>query len=294
MSAWDYFAPEKLAELWPLLEKFGDTARLKAGGTDLLVQIRDGDFRPRCLIDLRRIPELSGGICFPPGGGACIPPLMTLADLSSAKLADGFSVLAEASRVVGSPQIRNRATIGGNICRAAPSADLVPALLVLNAAISVKSSAREREVRLSEFFSGPGKTTLQPGEILAQIRIPPQTSSSFSVYLKHGPRRSMDLATVGAAVAIDFDSAHSCRTVRIALASVAPTPMRARAAEFELEGRRLSPEGMAQAALAAAAESRPITDGYGPDWYKREIVAVLVRRALEQIQSRAKEARHAA
>ena len=239
------------------------------------------EVRPGHVIDLKKIRALEG-VEAQEDGGIRILPLTRIADLASMESpAGGFGILREAALSVGSAQIRNRATIGGNICRAAPSADMAAPLLVLNSRVKIMGIAGERWLPLAEFFLGPGRTALQAGEILAEIHVPPPPTPGSGVYLKLGPRESMDLATVGAAVFLSADSGGGvCRDARIALASVAPRPMRAGGAETHLKGQPLSERLISEAARKASEEMTPISDVYGPDWYKREMAEVLVRRGI--------------
>ncbi len=283
MPGFEYLSPPTLPEILGLLRTYGDRARILAGGTDLLVQMQEGDVKPQVVIDLKRIRELQG-FSHLPDGEFKLHPLTRIADLASLDgLKGAFSVLREAALTIGSGQIRNRATIGGNICRAAPSADMVPALLVLNSQIKIVSADRERWVPLGEFFVGPGRTILRSHELLVEIRIPPPPAYGVAVYAKHGPRQTMDLATVGVAVFLKTDStAAICQEARIALASVAPTVIRSRGAERMLTGHPLTSPLISQAAHQASFEASPITDVFGPDWYKRQMIEVLAKRAIGQ------------
>jgi carbon-monoxide dehydrogenase medium subunit len=171
--------------------------------------------------------------------------------------------------------------VAGNICRASPSADLPPALLALGASVRLAGPAGQRTVALVDFFSGPGKTVLHPDEILTEILVPPVRPHSGAVYLKHSPRRAMDLAAIGIAAALTLDE-DRCSAVGIAMGAVAPTPRRAPQAEAVLAGQRPTPELIEQAAETAACEASPISDVRASAAYRRQMVGVLVRRALQQ------------
>jgi carbon-monoxide dehydrogenase medium subunit len=287
MQSFEYLSPTTLPEALSLLRTHCDHAKILAGGTDLLIQMKVDEVKPRYVIDLKRIRALQG-LEQPPEGGITIRPLTRIADLASMDNLNGaLSILREAALTVGSMQIRNRATIGGNVCRAAPSADMVPALLVLNSQIKIMGAGQERWIPIAEFFVGPGRTILQSHEILAAIHVPPPPSGGIGVYLKLGPRQTMDLATVGVAVFLLMDSDTAiCRNVRVAIASVAPKPMRAFGAEKVLIDNPLSQSLISQAAKKASLESSPITDVYGPDWYKREMVEVFAKRAISEAKNR--------
>jgi len=287
MRGFEYLSPTQIPEVLNLLHTYGDQAKILAGGTDLLVQMQAHEVMPGYVIDLKRVRELQG-LRPLPNGGLTIYPLTRIADLAAMDgLHPSFSILREAAQTVGSVQIRNRATIGGNICRAAPSADMVPALLVLNSQIKIMGAAQERWVPLADFFVSPGITILQPHEILAEIHVPLPPDGGMGTYLKLGPRQTMDLATVGVAAFLRLDSdAAICRDVRIALASVAPKPIRAFEAEKILIGNPLSQSRISQAACQASLEASPITDVYGPDWYKRQMVEILAKRAILEAMKR--------
>jgi carbon-monoxide dehydrogenase medium subunit len=285
LKRFEYVAPTNILEALQLLDSYGERATLLAGGTDLLVQIKNKERKSSYLIDLKKVPELTG-IKNTAKEGLRLFPLTTISEVESSKIIRrNIPILSEAAKTIGSVQVRNRATVGGNLCRAAPSADLVPALLVLDAQLTIRSLDTERIVQLQDFFPGPGETVLEYNEILTEMRISP-SSSGLGTYLKYGPRQKMDLATVGVAVFIDFDPVdHSCKRVRIALGSVAPTAFRAKEAEKVLLGEKLTLARVEEAAEIAANETSPITDVYGQDWYKRKIVAVLVKRAIMEVQA---------
>ncbi len=287
MRGFEYLSPQTIPEALQLLSSHRERARILAGGTDLLVQMRSREVNPQYVIDLKRVRELQG-LRHSPDGGLSIHALTRIADLCPVDALRGaFSILREAAQTIGSMQIRNRATVGGNICRAAPSADLVPALLVLEARLRVRSADQERWISLGEFFRGPGRTVLEPHELLAEIRVPPPPPGGAGVYQKLGPRQTTDLATVGVAVFLRMNSdADTCQDIRIALASVAPTSRRAREAEKILAGNALTPSSIDHAARLASLEANPITDVYGADWYKRQMVEVLTKRAILEAMAR--------
>jgi carbon-monoxide dehydrogenase medium subunit len=289
MKYFEYFAPKKISEALDLLHGYKDQAKVLAGGTDLLVQMKKGDQQPRYVVDLKRIPGLAG-IQYHKNRELRLGAMATISEIESSGIVkDNFPILSEAAKTIGSVQVRNRATVGGNLCRAAPSADLVPALLVLDAQLKIRSVDSERIVQLQDFFLGPGETVLEYNEILTEVKISPP-SSGMGTYLKFGPRQTMDLATVGAAVFIDFDPVnHSCQRVRIALGSVAPTAFRTKEAEKLLLGEKLTPIRIEEAAKIASKESSPITDVYGLDWYKKNIIIVLVKRAIMEVQDRMRD-----
>jgi carbon-monoxide dehydrogenase medium subunit len=269
-----------------LLQRRRDDVKLLAGGTDIVVQMKQGNIAPGCLLDLKKIPDFKR-IRILTGKSLVIGALATVAEIhASAEVNEHLPAISEAAGVIGSVQIRNRATIGGNICHAAPSGDFPPILMAFDSRLRVFGSGGEKSVLVKDFFLGPRKTILRPNEILLEIEIPIPKGMSGAVYLRHSLRDTLDLATVSAAVFLELNpNNRTCVNARIALASVAPTPIRAPEAEALLAGRELSKETIRKAAKTAAEEARPRSDVYGDDWYKKVIVEVLVRRAiLESIQ----------
>lgn len=289
MKYFEYFAPKKISEALALLHRYKDQAKVLAGGTDLLVQMKKSDLQPRYVVGLKRIPDLAG-IQYHKNKELRLGAMTTISEIESSSIVkENFPILSGAAKTIGSVQVRNRATVGGNLCRAAPSADLVPALLVLDAQLKIRSLDTERIVQLQDFFLGPGETVLEYNEMLTEIKISPP-SSGMGTYLKYGPRQTMDLATVGAAVYMAIDPIGSiCKSIKIALGSVAPTAFRAKEAEKSLLGEKLTPVRIEEAAKIASNQSSPITDVYGLDWYKKSIIIVLVKRAIMEVQDRMRD-----
>ena len=289
MKASEYFAPSSLSDALGLLERCKDEAKLLAGGTDLVVQMKQHILEPAFLIDLKKIKDLKR-IDYKAGQKLCLGALATAAEIhDSNEVKTHFPAISEAAGVIGSPQIRNRATIGGNICRAAPSADLPPILIALAASLKIVGSKGERSLLLQDFFAGPGKTYLNPDEILVKIEVAYPGGRWGAAYLRYSLRETLDLAMAGVAVFLAINpKTNLCENVKIALASVALTPMRAREAERLLLGQKLSEELIWKSASAASEEAKPISDVYGEAWYKKEIVEVLVRRAVTESMLRCK------
>jgi len=198
-----------------------------------------------------------------------------------------FGVLARAASKLGTPQIRNRATLAGNLCNAAPSAELAPALIVLGARARIIGTAGERAVLIEDFFIGPGLTVLKPDEILAEIQVPNLLPRSGGVYVKHTIRKALDLAIVGVAVITTLDG-EVLSNVKIALGAVASTPIRVKKAEEILAGKRLEDDLLEKAGLIAAEESSPISDVRSSADYRRKMVGVLVARAIKQAAEQVK------
>ncbi|MBL8343751.1 MAG: xanthine dehydrogenase family protein subunit M [Rubrivivax sp.] len=282
MMRFDYAAPSTLAEASALLLRHGEAASLMAGGTDLLVEIKEQLRRPHLVIDLKRITGLDrlqvdadGALRF----GALVTARRIEAD---ARVRARWPGLHQAVAELGSIQVRHRATVVGNICRASPSADTLPPLIADGAALHLHGPAGSRQVAMEDFFTGPGRTVLKPGEIALQLRAPPLPRCGGRAYFKHGRRKAMELATVGVATCLSLDDRGCVATARIALGAVAPTPMRARKAEAALIGERPSEALFARAGELAMAESRPISNVRASAAYRREMVQVLTRRALER------------
>jgi carbon-monoxide dehydrogenase medium subunit len=281
MRRFAYFEPGTLDEAVALLGRFGGDASLLAGGTDLLVEIREHLRWPRQVVNIKKIPGMAA-LQYDDRTGLRFGALVTAREIeiSSVVLAK-YPGLAQAARELGSIQVRNRATIVGNICRASPSADTLPPLIADGATVKMFGPAGERTVPLEGFFTGPGKTVLAPGELVTEIAVPPPPPRTGKHYLKHGRRKAMELATVGVAVSVTLD-ADTCRQIRIALGAVAPTVIRARQAEDTLRGRALDGAAIEAAAQIAMGECRPISNVRGSAEYRREMVGVLTQRAIRQ------------
>jgi len=275
MKRFEYFEPATLAEAAGLMH--AANAQVLAGGTDLLVEIKEQLRRVERVVNIKRIPEI-GGLSYDAREGLRIGALVTAREIEvSPVVQEKYASLAQSARELGSIQVRNRATIVGNVCRASPSADTLPPLIADGAQVRIFGERGERVVALEEFFTGPGRTVLGPGELVTEILVPPPAPRTGKVYIKHGRRKAMELATVGVAVSMTLS-----RDVRIVLGAVAPTPIRARQAEGLLQGMKLTSELIAKAAEAAEAESRPISNVRASAGYRRDMVRVLTRRALAQ------------
>ncbi len=282
MIRFDYADPTTLAEARALLLAQGEGASLMAGGTDLLVEIKEQVRVPRLVVDLKRIAGLDT-LQVDADGALRFGALVTARRLETdARVRARWPGLHQAVTELGSIQVRHRATVVGNICRASPSADTLPPLIADGAVLHVHDAAGERAVAMEAFFTGPGRTVLKPGEIVLQLRLPAPAWRSGRVYLKHGRRKAMELATVGVAVAVTLDDAGCIAEARVALGAVAPTPMRARRAEAALRGERPTEGLFARAGELAMEESRPIGNVRASAAYRREMVGVLTRRALQR------------
>lgn len=279
-----YYAPEAQAELFGLLQQEGPNARVLAGGTDLLIAMKEKGLRTACLVDLKRVEGLRG-IQSHNGSGLSIGAATTLHEVETSQaVREVCPVLAEAVGEIASYQVRSRATLGGNLANASPAADSSPAILVLDGEFELASAAGVRVIPADAFFVGPGKSALAPGEILRRIRIPRPQPGAHAVYLKFGSRAAMDIAIVGVAVSLIFDGPTSCREARVALASVGPIPLRARKTEAALVGELTEPR-IQEAAVLAAEEARPIDDVRGSAVYRRHLVRALTGQAVRKLMA---------
>ncbi|MBM4424900.1 MAG: xanthine dehydrogenase family protein subunit M [Chloroflexi bacterium] len=290
MQPFDYFSPKTLPEAVEILSRHNGDARVVAGGTDLLLKMKGGRLAPKAIVNIKRLAELRG-ISETSNSKLQTPnyhlPITTIGALTTLEelrrspiIRERYPSLCDAANTMASVQIRNLATVGGNMCNAAPSADLAPIFIALDASAVIAGPGGERRVPLEEFFVGPGKTVLESGELLASLEAPPPVGPSL--YLKHSPRAHMDIAVVGVGLAAQL-SGGVCESARIVLGAVAPVPLRVRRAEAELIGGPFSAERIDRAAKIAAEEAQPIDDVRGAVWYRRKMVEVLVRRGLTAI-----------
>jgi carbon-monoxide dehydrogenase medium subunit len=284
LPKFDHLEAKTIEEACSLLAKYKDKARVIAGGTDLLVSMKRREVSPQHLINVKTIPNLDT-ISYSRKDGLVIGALTTLAEVESSPIVrERFPILSSAAHQTASPHIRNMGTIGGNLCNAAPSADMAPSLIGLRAKAKIKGLKGERVVAVEDFFLGPGVSILQVGEILTEIQVPNPPPHTRGVYLKLPARTAIDIAVVGVAVVVTLDSkGKSIVDARIVLGAVAPTPIRARHAEELIRGKAISDELIKKAAQAAADEARPISDVRGSASYRKEMVRVLTKRALKQV-----------
>ncbi len=292
MGPFEYFEPETVEEALSLLRKYSDTAKVCAGGTDLVVRMRKRALNPQFLIGIAGIRELDY-LGFEDERGLRIGCLTTIRTIErSPELKERYPMLSEVATRFGSIAIRNMATIGGNLCNALPSADMAPMLIALSGKTRLVSIDGERVVPLEDFFTGPGKTVLRADELMVEIQVPPQPPQTSGVYLKYTTRGGEELSVVGvAAVATCGSRNESCTDVRIVLGTVVPSPMRAKEAETILKGKIIDDGLIEKAAQIASDQSRPRDSIRGSANYRREMVRVLTRDALRQAFRRAQSAR---
>jgi carbon-monoxide dehydrogenase medium subunit len=282
-------APRRVEEAVALLAKHGAAARVLAGGTDLLAQMKSGARRPAVIVDLKRIDELmqvresKGGLVI----GAAAPAALVR---EHPALRRGFPGLAEAVALIGSEQIQGRASLGGNLCNASPAADTTPALLVNEAVVEIAGPNGRRTAPVAAVCTAPGRTSLGPGEFVLSIALAAPAPRSADAYLRLIPRSEMDIAVVGAAVRVAFAADGTCSAARVALGAVAPTAIRVPEAEVALAGTRLDAAALARMVEAVRAAAKPIDDKRGAIAYRRQVIGVLARRAAEKAAERARAA----
>jgi len=277
----EYVAPGTMKEAVAILGA-NHSARILAGGTDLLLQQRhDPRWRGDLVVDIKRVRN-SDELRLDEKRGLTIGPAATMGQVEAAHaVRQVYPALVQGAEVVGSVQIRNRATVVGNICNAAPSADTAPGLIVLGGRVRIAGPEGRRSVPVERLFVGPGRVALQPGELVTAIQVPAPRPRSGSAYARHTTRESMDIAVAGVAAAVELnEDGSACRKVRIAMAAVAPTPVRALGAERAMLRGEVSDELLDQAATTAAQECQPISDVRASAEFRRELVRVLTRRMV--------------
>lgn len=288
MNRFVYHQPATLDETHSLLEQHGDDAALLAGGTALLVDMRHGELRPGHMVSLWDVPGLAGVAA---NGGLRIGTLTTVTELADAVSGQPvYRGLREAALLLGARQVQNLATVGGNICKASPGADLVPPLMCLDADLQLSGPEGQRTAPLDGFLTGPDQTALLAAEVLTDIIVPRPPERTGTAFLKIMRRKAVDcsIVAVGARVTL-ADDGTTCKDVRIGLAAVAPNPIRARQAEALLAGQAATPELVKAVARQARDESSPISDVRASADYRRMLVETLVERAVWKALERAAE-----
>jgi len=285
MKAFGYVAAKDIGHAVAVLAEHGAKAKILAGGTDLLVELKHAVHSPHVIVDVSRLRELK--TIAVAEDGLHIGALATHGDImASPIIRDMFPALVDAAHSIGAVQTRNLGTLGGNLITCVPSMDSGPTLMALEATLTVANASGQRQMPLAELFVGPRKTSLKPGDLLVDIVIPKENLNKPTGFEKFGLRKGQALALVNAAAAFFIDKG-KFRAPRIALGAVAPVVIRAPKAEAYLEGRAISPEAMAEAGRIAATEAKPITDFRASANYRRDLIAVLVKRALTSAQARA-------
>jgi CO/xanthine dehydrogenase FAD-binding subunit len=290
LPSFEYLAPKTIKEALDLLAQYGNQAKLLAGGTDLLMKMKKREAPFKYIIGLKSIPGLDF-IAYDDKLGLRFGPLVTIHNIetyiqTTPLIAQKLPILAQAAASLGSVQVRNLATVVGNLCSALPSADMAPGLIVLGASLKLVGRRGERTVTVEEFFHAPGVSALASWEIVTEVQVPNPAPNSGMVYIKHSLRSAMDLSMVGVAALVTLDK-NICRDARICLGTVNLTPMRARQCEDILKGQPLDANSIEKAALAASQECNPRTTMRSTAEYRREMVKVLTERALNQIKEKA-------
>jgi CO/xanthine dehydrogenase FAD-binding subunit len=290
MQAFDYIPAKSIDETVTLLNREGEQARVLCGGTDLLVQLREGRRKVGLVVDIKHIPELNELSCDPAAGlriGAAVPCYRIYGEPLIARMYPG---LIDAVSLIGGVQIQGRASLGGNLCNASPAADSAPALIVHGAVCVIAGPHGTSEVPVEQFCIAPGQTVLRRGELLVSLRIPPPPARFGAHYLRFIPRNEMDIAVVGAGASVVLDESGTAITAaRIALGAVAPRPIYVEEAGAVLAGRPISREAIDAAAAIAQSATQCITDMRGTAAQRIHLSKVLTGRAIEQAIERAKE-----
>lgn len=289
MEAIDYIAPTTINEAVQALASKGDRARPMAGGTDILVQLRAGRWSLDLVVDVKNIPELNALTYSPQSGltlGAATPCYRIYQDKA---VASAYPGLIDSASLIGSVQIQGRASIGGNLCNSTPSADSIPSVIILGGVCNITGPNGTRQVAAEDFCTGPGRNVLETGEILVSVTLPAPQAHSGANYLRFIPRNEMDIAVAGVGSSVVLDaSGQNFVSARIALASVAPTPVFAKDAADSLAGKPVSDESIEEAAKLAMAAAKPITDMRGTIRQRTHLVGVLTRRTLNNAVKRAR------
>ncbi len=286
MHAFNFDAPTSLDDALKVLAAHGEKARPLCGGTDLIIQMRAGVRRPEHVVDIKQIKELRE-LKFDARNGLRLGAAVSCIEIfENAEIRRHYPGLTEAAHLIGSLQIQNRASVGGNLCNGSPAADSTPALIALGARARIAGPKGEREVPVEKFVLSPGRTVLEPGELLVQLLVPAPAPHSSDAYLRFIPRNEMDIAVVGAGVSVTLD-AGKISAARIGLGAIAATPLVAVKAAESLIGKKLDDAALALAGRLASEAGSPIDDMRGTAEYRRHVTSVLTARALTIAAERA-------
>lgn len=287
MTAIQFEAPSSVEDAVAILAKANGDARVLAGGTDLLVQLRAGMVRPGVVVDVKNIAEMRR--IEKTGDGYVVGASVSGAELGEhAELSSVWPGVVEAMELVGSTQIQGRASLGGNLCNGSPAADSVPAMIAAGGVCMIAGPSGKREAPVEDIVIGPGKTSLANGEIVVAIRFPNRPAHSGDAYLRFIPRTEMDIAVVGAGVNLTLDDGGTCTAARVSLGAVAPTPLLIADGAAALIGSKIDDAALEKLAAAASAACNPIDDKRGTIEYRTEVAGVLARRAAEIAADRAR------
>ena len=289
MQAIEYVAPASLDEAVGVLAKHGELARVLAGGTDVIIQAREGRRNVGVMVDVKAIPEMTV-LALSADGSLRIGAATACARIyGDAAIAKAFPALIDSAALIGGIQIQSRASLGGNLCNASPSADSICPMIVHSGVAVIAGATGTREVAVENFCTAPGKSVVKPGELLVKVQFPKPAAGFGAAYERFIPRNEMDIAVVGVASSVVLDSTgKKFKSARIALAAVGPTPIFAKAASDYLAGKTVSAESIAEAASMARDAAKPITDMRGTIDQRKQLVEVLTRRTLNKAVARAK------
>ncbi|MEQ9333505.1 xanthine dehydrogenase family protein subunit M [Thalassobaculum sp.] len=281
-----YLAPQTLDEAVGAFAAATGAARILAGGTDLLVQMRSGMVRPGLIVDIKKIPEMMA-IEETADGGFKVGAAVSGAVLAEhPKFGKAWPGVLEAINLIGSTQVQGRASAGGNLCNGSPAGDSVPAMVAAGAVVTVQGPGGRRDIKVEDFPAGPGKTNLKPGEILVSFTLPPRPKGSSDAYLRMIPRTEMDIAVVGVGVNLTLENG-VCTAARVGLGAVAPTVLLVADAAKALVGSKLDDAAIAAAAAACSAACKPIDDKRGTIAYRTKVAGVLLKRTAAIAAERA-------
>jgi len=288
LYAFDYVAPQTVEEAVAVLSENGSDARMLAGGSDIIAQLKEGRREVKVLVDVKKIPA-ANELAFNSRQGLTIGAGVSCCDIyENEHVASNYPALVDSTELIGSIQIQGRATIGGNLCNASPAADTIPTLIVLGATAKIAGLGGVREVAVEDFCTAPGQTVLQGGEFLVSLHFPPPAANSGAYFLRFIPRNEMDIAVVNAAASVVLDAGKNAfESARIAVGAVAPVPLYLPAAGAALAGSDVSDQSIEMAAEIARQSARPITDMRGTIEQRVHLAGVLTRRAVRGAVERA-------
>ncbi len=291
LPRFEYIRAKNLDEAIRILSIEENGVKILAGGTDIFVEMKQGQSRPRLLVDIKSIPELSQ-LSIGTNGELILGAAVKLAELEYwAAGQKDWSGLSITARNIGSEQVRNRGTVVGNVCRASPAADMVPMLIAMDARVEIVGSEEPKLLPVEDFLVGPGQTVLKTGELVKSLKIPKSPSNTGTAFLKLGKRRAMNVAIVSAAAKITINNANRIKSASVVLGAVAPTPIRIMEAGTILSNEGLTKQSLEKISNLASAVARPITDFRGTQDYRLKIVNILTQRVLKQAWKRATQAR---
>ena len=282
-----FAAPTSIDEAVGLLAEANGSARVLAGGTDLLVQLRSGMIRPELIVDIKQIPELRA--VSSEDGGFRVGAAVAGAELGEhPEIPKVWPGIVEGFELIGSTQIQGRASLGGNLCNASPAADSVPAMIAAGVTCTIVGPGGTRDANVEDIVTGPGQTSLKNGEFIVSFHLPARPANSGDAYLRFIPRTEMDIAVVGAGVSLTLDGDGTCTAARVSLGAVAPTALLVADCASALIGTKLDDDAMANLAAAASAACNPINDKRGTIEYRTKVAGVLARRAVGIAMERAR------